>query len=91
MTSSARPPGHTTPAAAGTSVLVVEDDPGIATQLVRGLSRGGYAVDHVTTGHDALDRANPDVVLLDLGPARRRRRGHLPPAARAVRGRESSW
>ncbi len=68
MTSSARPPGHTTPpAAAGASVLVVEDDPGIATQLVRGLSRGGYAVDHVTTGRDALDRANPDVVLLDLG------------------------
>jgi len=48
-------------------VLVVEDDPGIATQLVRGLSRDGYAVDHVTTGHDALDRADPDVVLLDLG------------------------
>ena len=48
-------------------MLVVEDDPGIATQLVRGLSRDGYAVDHVTTGHDALDRADPDVVLLDLG------------------------
>ena len=48
-------------------MLVVEDDPGIATQLVRGLSRGGYAVDHVTTGRDALDRADPDVVLLDLG------------------------
>jgi DNA-binding response OmpR family regulator len=45
----------------------VEDDPGIATQLVRGLSRGGYAVDHVTTGRDALSRADPDVVLLDLG------------------------
>ena len=29
------------------SVLVVEDDPGLATQLVRGLSRGGYRVDHV--------------------------------------------
>ena len=48
-------------------MLVVEDDQGIATQLVRGLSRGGYAVDHVTTGRDALDRADPDVVLLDLG------------------------
>ena len=46
---------------------MVEDDPGIATQLVRGLSRDGYAVDHVTTGGDALDRADPDVVLLDLG------------------------
>ncbi len=62
MTSSARPVGH-----AGTQVLVVEDDPGIATQLVRGLSRGGYAVNHVTTGRDALSRADPDVVLLDLG------------------------
>jgi len=68
MTSSARPRGHAgPPGEAGTSVLVVEDDPGIATQLVRGLSRGGYAVDHVTTGRDALDRADPDVVLLDLG------------------------
>jgi len=51
---------------AGPSVLVVEDDPGIATQLVRGLSRGGYAVDHVTTGGAALAHAVPDVVLLDL-------------------------
>jgi len=68
MTSSARPRGHAgPPGEAGTSVLVVEDDPGIATQLVRGLTRGGYAVDHVTTGRDALDRADPDVVLLDLG------------------------
>ena len=48
-------------------MLVVEDDSGIATQLVRGLSRNGYAVDHVTTGGDALSRADPDVVLLDLG------------------------
>ena len=48
-------------------MLVVEDDPGIATQLVRGLSRSGYTVEHVTTGREALDRADPDVVLLDLG------------------------
>jgi DNA-binding response OmpR family regulator len=68
MTSSARPRGQAVlPGEAGASVLVVEDDPGIATQLVRGLGRGGYAVDHVTTGRDALDRADPDVVLLDLG------------------------
>jgi DNA-binding response OmpR family regulator len=68
MTSSARPRGQAVPPGeASASVLVVEDDPGIATQLVRGLSRGGYAVDHVTTGRDALDRADPDVVLLDLG------------------------
>ena len=68
MTPSARPPGHAaTPGTGGASVLVVEDDRGIATQLVRGLSRNGYAVDHVTTGGDALSRADPDVVLLDLG------------------------
>jgi DNA-binding response OmpR family regulator len=63
------------------SVLVVEDDPGIATQLVRGLTRGGYRVDHVMTGGEALawpgaaggggaggraKPAEPDVVLLDL-------------------------
>src|ERR1700746_3916919 len=49
------------------SVLVVEDDPGLATQLVRGLTRGGYSVDHVTTGREALSSGRPDVVLLDLG------------------------
>ncbi|HYS31304.1 MAG TPA: response regulator transcription factor [Streptosporangiaceae bacterium] len=52
--------------ASGPSVLVVEDDVGIATQLVRGLTRGGYQVEHVTTGGAALDRSVPDVVLLDL-------------------------
>jgi DNA-binding response OmpR family regulator len=46
---------------------VVEDDPGLATQLVRGLSRGGYRVDHVMTGQEALASGDPDVVLLDLG------------------------
>jgi DNA-binding response OmpR family regulator len=49
------------------SVLVVEDDPSLATQLVRGLSRGGYRVDHVMTGQEALTSGDPDVVLLDLG------------------------
>ncbi len=52
--------------AAGTSVLVVEDDHGIATQLVRALARGGYQVDHVVTGQEALRWGDPDVVLLDL-------------------------
>ena len=46
---------------------VVEDDPGVAAQLVRALTRSGYAVDHVPTGGAALDRGLPDVVLLDLG------------------------
>jgi len=50
-----------------TKVLVVEDDPGVASQLVRALTRGGYAVDHVSTGGAALNRGHPDVVLLDLG------------------------
>jgi DNA-binding response OmpR family regulator len=48
-------------------VLVVEDDPGVAAQLVRALTRGGYAVDHVSSGGAALNRGHPDVVLLDLG------------------------
>jgi DNA-binding response OmpR family regulator len=54
------------PDEATTSVLVVEDDAGIAAQLVRGLTRGGYQVDHVVTGGEALTRAEADVVLLDL-------------------------
>jgi len=48
-------------------VLVVEDDPGIATQLVRGLERSGYTADSVALGADALRRPPTDVVLLDLG------------------------
>jgi DNA-binding response OmpR family regulator len=63
-------PSDTTAAAAqagATSVLVVEDDPGVATQLVRALARGGYQVDHVATGQEALRWGDPDVVLLDLG------------------------
>ena len=50
----------------GTSVLVVEDDASIAAQLVKGLTRGGYRVDHVMTGQGALQWGEPDVVLLDL-------------------------
>jgi DNA-binding response OmpR family regulator len=53
--------------AGATSVLVVEDDPGIAMLLVRALVRGGYHVDHVVTGREALRADDPDVVLLDLG------------------------
>ena len=48
-------------------VLVVEDDPGIATQLVRGLTRAGYETGSVTSGKAALDWPVPDVFLLDLG------------------------
>lgn len=57
------PPG---PDDTSTTVLIVEDDASIAAQLVRGLTRGGYQVDHVMTGHDALAWGDPDVVLLDL-------------------------
>jgi DNA-binding response OmpR family regulator len=59
--------GALLPDGPGPSVLVVEDDTGIATQLVRGLTRGGYRVDHVLTGGEALVWGEPDVVLLDLG------------------------
>jgi len=62
------PAGHadSLPEERATSVLIVEDDESIAAQLVRGLTRGGYQVDHVMTGHDALAWGKPDVVLLDL-------------------------
>ena len=49
------------------TVLVVEDDPGIANPLVRGLERAGYAVRAVPTGSQALSAEPADVVLLDLG------------------------
>ena len=60
------PAGFAATDEASTSVLVVEDDDSIATQLVRGLTRGGYLVDHVGTGGAALARRTADVVLLDL-------------------------
>jgi DNA-binding response OmpR family regulator len=53
--------------AGAASVLIVEDDPGVAAQLVRALTRGGYRVGHVVTGAEALRWGDPDVVLLDLG------------------------
>ncbi len=48
-------------------MLVVEDDTGIATQLVRGLERAGYSASSVAMGAEALRRPHTDVVLLDLG------------------------
>ncbi len=50
-----------------TSVLVVEDDVAITTQLVRGLQLAGYETSSVATGRDALSRPATEVVLLDLG------------------------
>ncbi len=59
------------PAVAGTRILVVEDDRGIANGLSRALSGEGYTVDVATTGAEALrlavDHPGPDLVLLDLG------------------------
>jgi DNA-binding response OmpR family regulator len=52
-------------------VLIVEDEPRIASFLVKGLSRRGYGVEHVSTGGDGLSRVQDDedfdLVLLDLG------------------------
>ncbi len=47
--------------------LVVEDDPGIARSMARGLSGAGYQVQVVGTGAEALAAGPADIVLLDLG------------------------
>jgi DNA-binding response OmpR family regulator len=48
-------------------VLLVEDDPSIASSLSDSLTDAGYAVVHVATGQEAIDADIGDVVLLDLG------------------------
>jgi DNA-binding response OmpR family regulator len=49
-------------------LLVVEDEPAIATPLREGLEREGFAVTIVGTGNAALQAAaEADLVLLDLG------------------------
>lgn len=51
-------------------LLVVEDEPRIASFLVKGLSARGYRVEAVATGSEALVRARDpvlDLVILDLG------------------------
>jgi DNA-binding response OmpR family regulator len=54
-------------------ILVVEDDPGIASGLERALTAEHYTVDVARTGAEALRLAmhdpscEPDLVLLDLG------------------------
>jgi two-component system, OmpR family, copper resistance phosphate regulon response regulator CusR len=49
-------------------LLVVEDEPRIASFLIKGLKSRGYDVEHASTGTDALERAaRCDLVLLDLG------------------------
>jgi len=54
-------------AGARAQVLVVEDDPGIARSIARGLAGAGYGVRVVGTGGEALAAGPADVVLLDLG------------------------
>jgi DNA-binding response OmpR family regulator len=49
-------------------LVIVEDDPGIGSNLERALTNAGYSCSHVTTA--AATRAidsRPDLVLLDLG------------------------
>jgi DNA-binding response OmpR family regulator len=51
-------------------VLLVEDEPDIASPLMQTLEREGYLVDHAPTGRDAIasvGRREHDVVVLDLG------------------------
>ena len=51
------------------TVLVVEDDPPIAGQLVRGLKRSGYDVVLLTRGDEVVQtvrRVTPAAVILDL-------------------------
>jgi two-component system response regulator RegX3 len=48
-------------------VLLVEDEDAIAEPLSEGLRREGFMVERVATGAAALEAAEPDVVLLDLG------------------------
>jgi DNA-binding response OmpR family regulator len=48
-------------------VLLVEDDPSIASSLSDSLVGAGYTVQHVGTGRAAIDADYGEVVLLDLG------------------------
>lgn len=54
-------------AAPGLRILIVEDDPGIAEQLVHGLRREGYQVSRVSSAGETLGADLPDLLLLDLG------------------------
>ena len=48
-------------------VLLVEDEDAIAEPLAEGLRREGFTVERVSTGEAALEAAEPDIVLLDVG------------------------
>jgi two-component system, OmpR family, response regulator RegX3 len=47
-------------------LLIVEDEDAIAVPLAEGLRREGFEVTRVATGAEALEAAEPDLVLLDL-------------------------
>lgn len=74
MSIASRPGGAAGPAAgpsgaASTMVLVVEDEPAIATAVARRLSAEGWQVETVGDGLQAVEtaaRLNPDVVVLDV-------------------------
>ncbi len=62
-------PGAGAGSPASTSVLVVEDEPAIATAVARRLSAEGWQVETVGDGLQAVDaaaRLSPDVVVLDV-------------------------
>ena len=48
-------------------LLLVEDEDAIADPLAEGLRREGFVVERVATGREALEAAEPDFVLLDVG------------------------
>jgi two-component system response regulator RegX3 len=48
-------------------VLIVEDEDAIAEPLAEGLRREGFDVERVATGQAALEAAEQDIVLLDVG------------------------
>src|SRR5436190_13657615 len=60
-------PGSTSAVSMGNvKVLVVEDEDAIVEPLAEGLRREGMEVERAATGQEALDAAEPDLVLLDL-------------------------
>jgi DNA-binding response OmpR family regulator len=52
------------------SILLVEDDQDLAAGLLEALRKEGLAINHVSTGKDALHvvaAESPDIIILDLG------------------------
>jgi two-component system response regulator RegX3 len=64
------PAGQWTAPARGRQVTVIEDEASISDPLRSALEREGFVVSLVTTGAEGVEsvrRAEPDIVLLDLG------------------------